>query len=142
MSFASCSTRFESSPARTSDVGLHVDNARTVTSSPDATRSTGSPATSYHPHATVLGVGMSVWDLPGAGAGQSVRGAASAQTAPAGPAGAEPGEVAPTEDGVRQLNADTPLMIMPRPICRRVIRRLLRRRRSSRHSACFSAFER
>ena len=35
MSFASCSTRFESSPARTSDVGLHVDSARTMTSSPE-----------------------------------------------------------------------------------------------------------
>ena len=35
MSFASCSTRFESSPARTSDVGLHVDSARTTTSSPE-----------------------------------------------------------------------------------------------------------
>src|SRR3954469_7392257 len=71
MSFANCSTRFESSPARTSDCGEHVDNARTVISSPDATRSTGSPAASYHPHATVLGVGMSWCDRPAGGLLQS-----------------------------------------------------------------------
>src|SRR4029078_2604800 len=80
MSFASCSTRFESSPERTSDVGLHVESARTTTSSPELTRSTAAPAASYHPQATVLGVGMSECNLPGPGAGQSVRGAASAQT--------------------------------------------------------------
>jgi hypothetical protein len=41
-------------------MGLHVESARTTISSPDATRSTGSPAASYHPHATVFGVGMIV----------------------------------------------------------------------------------
>src|SRR5437764_15121627 len=103
MSFANCSTRLESSPARTSDVGLHVDSARTVTSSPELTRSTGAPAASYQPHATVFGVGINVCDAPGAGAGQSVRGAASAQTryAPI----AIPGlgfATVPTDDGLRQ----------------------------------------
>ena len=132
MSFASFSTRFESSPARTSDVGLHVDNARSVTSSPDATRKTGSPAASYQPHATVFGVGISVCCLPGPGAGQSVRGAASAHIRVAGAADADP----PTEDGVRQLNADTPPIIAVTTNPRRVIHRL-RRPRPWRRSTCF-----
>ena len=99
MSFASCSTRFESSPARTSDIGLHVDSARTTTSSPDATRSTGSPAASYHPHATVFGVGMSVCVRPGAGAGHVDR--------PPSRAAVRRRAVAETDDGVWQL-ASTP----------------------------------
>src|SRR5215470_4003287 len=98
MSFASCSTRFESSPARTSDVGLQVDSARTVTSSPDATRSTGSPAASYHPHVTVFGVGMSVWDRPGLGALQSSAWVGADAGAP----------LWETEDGARQPSAITP----------------------------------
>ncbi len=94
MSFACCSTRFESSPARTSDIGLHVDSARTTTSSPEATRSTGSPAASYQPHATVFGVGTIVYVRPGAGAGHVV----IAVWADADGAG-----VAETDDGVWQL---------------------------------------
>src|SRR4051812_21155046 len=109
MSFANCSTRLESSPARTSDVGLHVDSARTTTSSPELTRSTGAPAASYQPQATVFGVGISVCSAPRLGAGQSVRGAASAQTRSAPPIIPGPGlAAAPTDDGVRQLNASTP----------------------------------
>src|SRR6478672_11990841 len=99
MSFATCSTRFESRPARTSDVGLHVDSARTTTSSPDATRSTGSPAASYHPHATVLGVGISVYVRPGDGAGHAVIAAWGVAADAAG--------VAEIDDGVWQL-ASTP----------------------------------
>ena len=101
MSFASCSTRVESSPARTRDIGLHVESARTTTSSPDATRSTGSPAASYHPHATVFGVGMIVCVRPGAGAGQSV--AAGVRYA----IRCSPRGVVETDDGVWQL-ASTP----------------------------------
>src|SRR5215472_8240429 len=104
MSFATCSTRFESSPARTSDAGAQVDSARTTTSSPDATRNTGSPAASYHPHATVLGVGMSVYVFPGAGAGHDVFGTAAvvADSVALG--------VAETEDGAWQpMAANTPI---------------------------------
>ena len=59
MSFATCSTRFESRPARTRDAGAQVDSARTVTSSPELAWSTGSPAASRSSlHAgTVFGVG-------------------------------------------------------------------------------------
>src|SRR6185436_1895134 len=141
MSFASCSTRFESSPERTSDVGLQVESARTTTSSPELTRSTGAPAASYHPQATVFGVGMSECNLPGPGAGQSVRGVASAQTRY--PPLAIPGlgfAAVPTDDGVRQLSASTPLMTTLTPIRCLVIRRLLRRPESLRRSTCFSAF--
>src|SRR5438874_1122982 len=130
MSFANCSTRFESSPARTSDIGLQVDSARTVISSPEFTRSTGAPAASYQPHATVFGVGIKVCDAPGAGAGQSVRGAASAQTryAPADVPGLGLA-AALTDDGVRQLSASTPLTTTLAPNRSLVIRRLLRRPR-------------
>src|SRR5512146_1022356 len=72
MSYESCSTLAESNPALRSDMGLHVDSARTTTSSPEFTRNTGSPAASYHPQATVFGVGMITWVRPGAGAGQVV----------------------------------------------------------------------
>src|SRR6476660_5174143 len=117
MSFANGSTRVESNPARTSDVGLHVDSARTTTSSPELTWSTGAPAASYHPHATVFGVGMSECNLPGPGAGQSFRGAASAQTryAPLAIPGLGFATVL-TDDGVRQPNASTPLMTTLTPI--------------------------
>src|SRR5438309_5038990 len=101
--------RFVSSPAFLSDVGEQVESARTVTSSPELTRSTGSPAASYHPHATVFGVGMSVNDLPGAGAGQSVRGAASAQVDGAAAPDAGDAPTAPIDDGAWQPNANTPL---------------------------------
>src|SRR5512138_1554388 len=72
MSYESCSTLVESNPALRSDMGLHVDSARTTTSSPEFTCSTGSPAASYHPQATVFGVGMITCVRPGAGAGQVV----------------------------------------------------------------------
>src|SRR5689334_14221551 len=102
MSFACCSTRLESSPVRTRDIGLHVDSARTTTSSPEATRSTGSPAASYQPHATVLGVGVSWCVLPGAGEGHTVFDGAGG-----GPALGV--VLAETEGGAWQLTASTPL---------------------------------
>src|SRR5262245_44436356 len=98
MSLASCSTRFESSPARTSDIGLQVDSARTVTSSPDATRSTGSPAASYQPHATVFGVGISVCDRPARGVLQSSACVGADAGAP----------LCKTEDGAWQPSASNP----------------------------------
>src|SRR5215831_3851791 len=116
MSFASCSTRFESSPARTSEAGAHVDKARTTTSSPDATRSTGSPAASYHPHATVLGVGISVYVLPGAGAGHDALDTCAVD------ADKPVFGVADTEDGVRQpIAANTPMESTDLKIARFVI---------------------
>src|SRR6185503_9922519 len=77
MSFASFSTRLESSPLRISDCGEHVDSARRCTWSPDSTCKTGSPAASYQPHATVFGVGSSEYVRRIAGAGHSVAGAAT-----------------------------------------------------------------
>src|SRR4051812_30224909 len=108
MSFASDSMRFVSRPAFFRDVGEQVDSARTVISSPEPTRSTGSPAASYHPQATVFGVGSSENDFPAAGAGQSLRGAASAHVDGEGDA-----PVAATDDGVRQPSASTPLIATP-----------------------------
>src|SRR5689334_3239050 len=101
MSLASCSTRAVSRPARTRDAGLHVDSARTINSSPLPTWSTGSPAASYQPIATVFGVGISVNVLPGEGAGQDME-------APSPPAGSS----VPIDDGVRHPSAHTPPMIV------------------------------
>src|SRR5215472_6564810 len=117
MSFATCSTRFESRPAPTSDLGAQVERARTTTSSPDATRNTGSPAASYHPHATVCGVGISVYVLPGAGAGHATLGscAIDADKALLG--------VAETEDGVWQpAAANTPIKSTDVKVARFVMR--------------------
>src|SRR5689334_1146967 len=63
--------RFVSRPAFFNDIGLQVDRARTSTSSPELTRSTGAPAASYQPHATVCGVGISVCFAPTRGDDQS-----------------------------------------------------------------------
>src|SRR3569833_4024514 len=71
MSFACVSIRLVSRPAFFSDCGLQVESARTSTSSPELTRSTGAPAASYQPHATVCGVGISVCTLPATGVDQS-----------------------------------------------------------------------
>src|SRR6478672_1642538 len=68
MSLANCSMRFVSSPALVSERGLQVERARRTISSPEATRSTGCPAASYQPQATVEGVGRIVCVLPVAGA--------------------------------------------------------------------------
>src|SRR3954470_16159477 len=108
MSFASFSTRVESRPARTSACGEQVDSARMVISSPDATRSTGWPAASYHPHATVVGVGRIVCVWPVAGAGQ-------AAAAPRDAAGAF--ELL-TEGGVWPPSADPPPRIASAEVIR------------------------
>src|SRR5262249_1640416 len=112
MSFASFSTRFESNPARTSDVGLHVDRARTITSSPEFTCNTASPAASYQPHATVFGVGINVCTLPATGVDQSSGLAVASQDAAGSSVavtrGAAPEEPDETEDGVWHAAAITP----------------------------------
>ncbi len=139
MSFASFSTRDESSPARTSDVGLHVDSARRTISSPDCTVSTGLPAASYQPHATVFGVGINVYVRPGAGAGQCTRiacpdvGATNtdvfadalpvSEGVPAGTADGDP----ETEDGAPHPSAVTPPSIVQTSIARAFMSLLLRR---------------
>src|SRR5665213_1248067 len=133
MSFASVSIRFVSRPAFFNDPGLQVDSARTVTSSPELTRRTGSPFESYQPHATVFGVGISVYDLPTDGDDQS-------SIAVADPIGALP-PGAPTDDGVRQPSASTPPAIRP-DTPPALIGSSLRLCFLCRRSVCFAAFAR
>src|SRR5829696_9021767 len=121
MSRASCSTRFESRPARTSDAGLHVDSARTVTSSPELTRRTGAMFAAYPPQTTVLGVGISVCVFPVGGAGHAALALIGAVA---------PGAGLLTEDGVRHAGANTPNVIAARNSMRVVMGLLLRQRRS------------
>src|SRR3954469_7566602 len=133
MSFAICSIRFVSSPAAVSERGLHVDSARTTISSPDATRSTGWPAASYHPHATVVGVGRIVCVRPVGGAGQ-------AAAAPRDAGGAF--ELL-TEGGVWHPSADTPPRIASAEVIRIIRLRLLRDPRwDAIRSTCFATFAR
>src|SRR4029079_2443614 len=136
MSLASCSMRFVSSPAFLSDCGLQVESARSTISSPDATWSTGCPAASYQPQATVVGVGKMVCVRPEAGAGHET-------AAPFAGRGGGAFDVE-TEDGGWHPSADTPPRIASAEVIRIIRRYLLLRdpRWDATHSTCFATFGR